>query len=150
MRNPVERARRGTRSRRGFTLLELIVVITIIGILGTLVVVKVSSLPAQARRTKITADLKAINSAAEIFYVQAGRYPESLDELKQGTQGSPGEAGTVDSLLKADSTKDPWGQEYLYELDPSGKPRVRCLGRDGTEGGEGDNQDFEESQEAAR
>ena len=40
--------------RRGFTLLELIVVITIIGILGTLVVVRVSGWTEKARIAKMS------------------------------------------------------------------------------------------------
>lgn len=36
--------------------------------------------------------------------------------------------------------RDPWGREYLYELGEDG-PVVRCLGKDGREGGEGEDAD---------
>ena len=39
--------------RRGFTLLELMVVITIIGLLSAVVVVSTRGLPAKGRRTKL-------------------------------------------------------------------------------------------------
>jgi general secretion pathway protein G len=136
------RGRAGWR-RTGFTLLELIVVITIIGILGTLVVVKVSTLPAKARVTKIKHDLKAIVHAAELFQASTGRLPESLEELKSGKSAS-GSAGEEDSGLSLGQTKDPWNNEYIYEMTPDGKVRARCLGKDGAEGGDGENKDYEE------
>jgi general secretion pathway protein G len=128
--------------RRGFTLLELIVVITIIGILGTLVVVKVSGYTSTARVAKIKNDLKAIARAAEMYYAQSGQYPQSLEELKTG-RNEPGQE--MDALLK--ETKDPFGNDYYYELDSSGRPRVYTLGRDGTQGGEGENKDYYEPPE---
>lgn len=129
-------------ARKGFTLLELIVVITIIGILGTLVVVRVAGVGGQARITKIKYDIHAIAEAAEMMYAQTGRYPQTLEEVKSG---NPGGAGSADqkASITVEKTKDPWNNEYIYELDSSGKPHVRCLGRDGAQGGEGDDLDYE-------
>jgi hypothetical protein len=43
--------------------------------------------------------------------------------------------------------KDPWGHEYMYEL-VNGHPVAKCLGKDGTEGGEGESADLQEPKEA--
>jgi general secretion pathway protein G len=135
-------ARRGRGCREGFTLLELIVVITIIGILGTMVVVKVGGWTAKAKETRIKTDLKSIVHAADLFQAATGRYPESLEELKSGKTDAA--SGDGDSGLSLQNTKDPFNNEYIYEIGSDGKPHARCYGKDASPGGEGDNKDYEE------
>jgi general secretion pathway protein G len=127
-----------SRARKGFTLLELIVVITIIGILGTLVVVKVQGWVEKARIEKIKSDLREIIKAAEIYQVATGGYPSSLEELKSGKDQQGNEIGS-----QIGETKDPWNNDYLYEIGGDGKPHARCLGHDNQEGGEGPNKDYD-------
>ncbi|PIS08253.1 hypothetical protein COT76_02470, partial [Candidatus Berkelbacteria bacterium CG10_big_fil_rev_8_21_14_0_10_33_10] len=52
----------------GFTLIELLVVIAIIGILAGVVVVNVGSAQAKARDAKRISDMKAIQTALEMYY----------------------------------------------------------------------------------
>ena len=125
------------RRKRGFTLLELIVVITIIGLLGTLVVTKVVPVLFHANRTKIQTDLRGIVNAARAYMAQAGGYPESLEDLVNPVDDNGNELPGLE-----ETPLDPWGQEYTYELR-DGKPVALCLGKDQTEGGEGDDQDHE-------
>lgn len=55
-------------TRRGFTIVELIITITIMGILLTLAVVNVSSTQKNARDDERKADIEAIASNIEAFY----------------------------------------------------------------------------------
>ena len=120
----------------GFTLLELIIVITVIGILGTMVVVKVSSVPPLARAEKVKRDLRSIVDVATMNETMTGEWPATIDDLRN-PRGANGE-----KLPSLDGeSKDPWGREYLYELGEDG-PVVRCLGKDGREGGEGEDADM--------
>jgi len=125
-------------TREGFTLLELIVVITIIGLLGTLVVTKVVPVLFKANRTKIEADLRTIVEAAKQYWATTGSYPETLEELVNPQDGESGQE--LPGL--EEYPKDPWGNEYLYELRDN-KPYAISLGKDQQQGGEGDDEDIE-------
>ena len=120
----------------GFTLLELIVVITIIGILGTIVTMRVAGWVGKTKEMKIKQDLKTIVRAAEMYYLDTGSYPETVDELKSGTTPE----GQKPSFEFERGLLDPWGNEYNYEYRDD-KPHSWCLGKDGIEGGGEDNDD---------
>lgn len=130
--------------RSGFTLLELIVVITIIGILATIVTVKTAGFGTKGRMLKVERDLQTILDASNMIQTQTGFYPESIEELVNPKDENGNDL--VGGLEKF--PKDPWGNEYDYEL-VGGKPLVRCLGADGVEGGEGENEDKQKPEEEA-
>lgn len=69
-------------SRRGFTIVELIITITIMGILMTLAVVSVNATQVRARDDERKADVESIKTALETYYnvgsdtdISRGRYP---------------------------------------------------------------------------
>ncbi|HLD60558.1 MAG TPA: prepilin-type N-terminal cleavage/methylation domain-containing protein [Patescibacteria group bacterium] len=62
-------------NKRGFTLIELLVVIAIIGLLSTLAVVALGSARVKARDSKRLSDLRQIQTALELFYVDESNYP---------------------------------------------------------------------------
>ena len=71
-------------TRRGFTIVELIITITIMGILLTLAVVNVNSTQMNARDSERRADIESIATALESFYsigtdgsTNFGRYPST-------------------------------------------------------------------------
>jgi general secretion pathway protein G len=130
---------RNRTGRRGFTLLELIVVITIIGILGTVVLVNVVGRTGQAREVKVRTDLRQIYEAAQQYYLDTGYWPDTLDQLINPTHPVTGDR-IPGGFTKM--PKDPWGVEYEYEL-VDGEPVIRCYGRDQGAGGEGEDKDYE-------
>ena len=74
------------RIKRGFTVLELLVVIAIIGLLSSMVMVAMNDARQKARATTIVNDLKAIDTAFRIKYVQQDHYP---DESEYGLGTNP-------------------------------------------------------------
>ena len=68
--------------RRGFTLLEVMVVMFILGLLATLVAPRVVGRVDDARRTKAIADLKGIEQALNLYRLDGGGYPTTEQGLE--------------------------------------------------------------------
>ena len=60
--------------KRGFTLVELLVVVAVIGILASIVLVSVGGGTTRAKDTRIISDLNMIRTAAEVIRVADGNY----------------------------------------------------------------------------
>ena len=73
--------RKRLSNRKGFTLVELLVVISIIGILSAIAIPKFTDATKTARGAKIQADLRTIDSASQIYYASAGSYPGTVSAL---------------------------------------------------------------------
>jgi general secretion pathway protein G len=101
----------------GFTLIEIMVVVLILGLLAALVVPKIVGRTDDARVTKAKSDIKAIESALNLFKIDNGFYPTSAEGLAALVQAPPrakkwNPDGYLDKL-----PVDPWGVEYLYQSD---------------------------------
>ena len=67
--------------RRGFTLVEMLLVLMLIALLATLVTPVVTGGIARARESTLRADLYALRKAIDDYYADIGAYPQDLDEL---------------------------------------------------------------------
>lgn len=65
--------------KRGFTIIEVIVVVTIIGLLTSVVVANINNAKGKARDLKRHADLKAISTALTQYYLAHNKYPSWYD-----------------------------------------------------------------------
>ncbi len=74
-------ARAGQRGRRGFTMIELMVVITILAILIGMAAVNYSRSIVNAREAVLKQDLQALRGAIQQYTLDKQRAPQSLEEM---------------------------------------------------------------------
>jgi general secretion pathway protein G len=75
------RAPRRSRTARGFTLIELMVVISLIVILASMGLVQYRNSMIRAREATLNEDLFRMRGALDQYYADKNQYPPSLDAL---------------------------------------------------------------------
>lgn len=128
------RAARLRRSRRGFTLVELLLVLVILGILASLVLPKFTGRTEQARVTAAQTQISTFGTALDAFEVDTGSYPRGQDGLNQLVAAPADVPNWRGPYLKSEIPLDPWGRAYIYEfpgrINPAGYD-LRSTGPDG-------------------
>ena len=78
------------KRENGFTLIEVLAVIIIIGVLGAIVIPKLTSTTANARRKADIATAHEVKAALDRYQLEMGSYPKNLDlTVSAGTVISP-------------------------------------------------------------
>jgi general secretion pathway protein G len=131
-------------SKSGFTLIELMIVVVILGLLATIIMPRILNRPEQARRMKAKIDIRNIESALALFKTDTGRFPTTSEGLEVLVSG-PGIKGYNSDGYLDKVPSDPWGNKYIY-IFPGVRSRdydLESYGKDGEDGGTGDNADIE-------
>ena len=138
-----EKMRYGAKQRqRGFTLFEILVVITILGLLAALVGPRLFGKVSMAKLKAAKAQIELFGTALDTFRLDVGRYPTMEEGLKALREKPSGAEAWQGPYLPKEIPVDPWGKPYVYKCPGEhGDYDLFSYGLDGTEGGEGENQD---------
>jgi general secretion pathway protein G len=130
------------RRDRGFTLIEILVVMIIIGMLAALVGPKAISYLSGAKQKTAKAQITNFETALDAFRLDVGRYPTTEEGLKALREKPSGTEKWQGPYFTKEIPLDPWGKDYIYKSPgDNGEFDILSYGLDGTEGGEGENQD---------
>ena len=123
----------------GFTLVELLVVLTIISLILGLVGPRVLNYLGESRVKTAKLQIESLGSALDLFYLDAGRYPNTSEGLNALAQKPTGAQVWNGPYLKGGKVPmDPWGNPYQYRSPSERAPyEIVSFGADGREGGTG-------------
>jgi general secretion pathway protein G len=139
---------KGFSNRKGFTLIEIMVVIVILAMLAAIVGPKLMGRTDDAKVTDARVQIKNIETALKLYKLDTGTYPTTEQGL--GALVVKPAIGVIPKSYKdggyLDSKKvpqDPWGNDYIY-VSPGehGDYDLLSYGADGAKGGEGKNADI--------
>lgn len=127
------------RHRRGFTLLELLVVMVIIGLLVGYVGPRYFSQVGKSEVKAARAQIDALEKALDQYRIDTGRYPSQEAGLSALFTRPSNEAKWEGPYLKKGVPRDPWGNAYVYKIPGEhGEYDLLSYGKDGQPGGTGE------------
>lgn len=135
------------RTRKGFTLVELLVVVLIISMLAAVLAPRMFRGLGQAKADIARAKMTIIEDSLSRFQYDCGRLPSESEGGLEALLVAPPDLADrwMGPYLKQSQLLDPWGNMYIYISEGQYNPGsfdLISLGADGQEGGEGDNADI--------
>ena len=124
--------------QKGMTMIEIMIVLVIVGGLIAIVGPNVVNQLTSGRIDTAKIQIKELGKQLDIFYMDCHSYPDDLNSLMKAPSDCPS-WGPQPYIKKI--PKDPWGIEYVYELD-GGNYVLKSLGSDKREGGTGSDKDI--------
>jgi type II secretion system protein G len=117
-----------SKSQKGFTLIELMIVIAIIGLLSSIILASLTVALKKGRDARRISDLAEIQTALELYYSTANSYPSASSQATAATALS----ALVTAGDMASVPDDPLGGSYHYVYLSSngsnGTAQYYCVG----------------------
>lgn len=125
--------------KRGFSLIELMIVIVILGLLAAMVMPSLTGKGEEAKRDLVCVQMKSIyDGALDMYKIKNSVYPSTEEGLKVLTE--------TDVYFKdGKMPKDSWGQEFIY-INNDEVIELISLAADKKEGGKEEGKDIKLSE----
>jgi type II secretion system protein G len=91
------------RSRKGLTLIELLIVVIILGALAAIAIPRITTSATTAKQNACTTNVDTINTSIEMYKMDNGSYPAALTTVTNEPNYFPDGAPTC-----------PFGTAYVY------------------------------------
>ena len=128
-----------SRRQRGFTILEIVIVFILLAGIMAFVGPKIFEQMGRAKSSEAKIRIQQLVGQIEIYKLEVGRYPDSLQSLVKQPAGVDRWNGPY---AKDADLKDAWGNDYRYTIPGTTRAfDLISLGADGKEGGDGENRD---------
>jgi len=136
--------------RKGFTLIELMIVIVILGLLAAMVMPSLTGKGEEAKRNLVCVQMKSIyNGALDMFKISNSVYPSTEEGLEALTSNPDEEKYpnySRSGYFKDNKMpKDSWGSKFIY-INDDGIVELISLGADRREGGKDEASDIKMSE----
>jgi type II secretion system protein G len=119
------------KKKKGFTLVELLVVVAILAILLVALIPSALGYSDKARDTRAAKDIRNFNTVVEAFASANGNYPEaSLDTDNPRSIASVMQSKGIKWTGDETGVVDPWNNPYYYDLTED----YYCIGSSGKDG----------------
>ncbi len=129
------------RKRRGFTLIEIMVVVVIIGLLSALVGPQLMGQSDEAKRKTTQTQIAQLDQILGLYYLDNGFYPTTshgLEALVTKPMTLPEPLNYAEDGYMKKMPKDAWGRDFIYVCPGEhGDYDIMSYGADGQEDGDG-------------
>lgn len=109
-----------SRRRRGFTLMEVLLVLAILVILGSMVTFYFANIQRTSYAKLALSQINLFEDMLEAYHLDVGMYPttnQTLEALRQAPPDLVNPLKWGGPYLKEAIPPDPWGNPYIYEGD---------------------------------
>jgi general secretion pathway protein G len=118
------------KGRRGFTLIEVLLVLAIIGLMASVAIVALVPAGEGAKKKTSALLLKSVKTALSLYNNDIGHYPSEeeggLEALRVKPNFSDEKTGEKwNGPYLEEEPRDAWGNKLNYQLTPAGTPEYQ-------------------------